>query len=161
MVGQRTLTPLILVRIQVKQPIKRPPFEGVFFIGELPKDENQFGIEMSARGMGGRWDHWGLKSRDNPGEAANKKTTLKGWSFYWCRQRDCPRQCKSIARSSSFISRSFTGVLRPPFVRRRLPFSGVRAVFLIKTIKKTSTREVFFYGADRETRTPDPLITNQ
>ena len=40
MVGQRTLTPLILVRIQVKQPIKNPPHGG-FFIGYLPELKSQ------------------------------------------------------------------------------------------------------------------------
>ena len=34
MVGQRTLTPLILVRIQVKQPIKKRPVAGVFLLAE-------------------------------------------------------------------------------------------------------------------------------
>ena len=34
MVGQRTLTPLILVRIQVKQPIKKRPVAGVFLLCE-------------------------------------------------------------------------------------------------------------------------------
>ena len=34
MVGQRTLTPLILVRIQVKQPIKKRPQQGVFLLAE-------------------------------------------------------------------------------------------------------------------------------
>ncbi len=43
----------------------------------------------------------------------------------------------------------------------KLPFSGVRAVYIIITIKKASAMGGFFYGADRETRTPDPLITNQ
>ena len=36
MVGQRTLTPLILVRIQVKQPIKKRPVAGVFLLAEKP-----------------------------------------------------------------------------------------------------------------------------
>ena len=36
LVGQRTLTPLILVRIQVKQPIKKRPVAGVFLLAEKP-----------------------------------------------------------------------------------------------------------------------------
>lgn len=32
MVGQRILTPSILVRVQAKQPTKKPPFMGGFFV---------------------------------------------------------------------------------------------------------------------------------
>ena len=42
MVGQRTLTPLILVRIQAKQPTQENTREGVFFVwAALPLDKNQ------------------------------------------------------------------------------------------------------------------------
>ena len=34
MVGQRTLTPLIVVRIHVAQPIKKCPIEGIFLLTE-------------------------------------------------------------------------------------------------------------------------------
>ena len=42
----------------------------------------------------------------------------------------------------------------------KLPCSGVRVVYSYHH-KKSLHKGGFFYGADRETRTPDPLITNQ
>ena len=36
MVGQRILIPSVLVRVQVAQPAKNPPFIGAFFVGLGP-----------------------------------------------------------------------------------------------------------------------------
>ena len=41
MVGQRILTPSILVRVQVKQPTKLRPFGAFFLLADLPKVKNQ------------------------------------------------------------------------------------------------------------------------
>ena len=41
MVGQRILTPSILVRVQVKQPIKKATLAVAFLLADLPKVKNQ------------------------------------------------------------------------------------------------------------------------
>ena len=48
MVGQRILTPSILVRVQVKQPTKTTAFMAVFLLGNLSLDANQIAIASQA-----------------------------------------------------------------------------------------------------------------
>ena len=52
------------------------------------------------------------------------------------------------------------GVLRPPLIRSQTPLFGSSSGLFLSPQKKPP-RGRLFYGADRETRTPDPLITNQ
>ena len=51
MVEQRTLTPHILVRVQVSQPIKKPPFIGGFCLGCGCRTRTNFGERPSIKAL--------------------------------------------------------------------------------------------------------------
>lgn len=82
MVGQRTLTPLILVRIQAKQPTQGNARKGVFLLDVLSLEEKQRSeshlapVKVGAREDQGEALH--------PGKAAIKSylLNLKTW-FQW------------------------------------------------------------------------------
>ena len=54
MVGQRTLTPLIVVRIHVAQPIKKTPHWGAFLFAELHRVRATIVVRIHACRICGR-----------------------------------------------------------------------------------------------------------
>lgn len=71
--------------------------------------------------------------------------------------RETDLACKMLGR---FVVASAAILPSRLLLLVKLP-SFVSLSTLIKTIKKSPIKGGFFNGANRETRTPDPLITNQ